>query len=299
MVFFVGGITGQVGSVVATTLLEEGKKVRALFRSAEKAAAWTAKGVEAAIGDLTDSAALAKALKGVEGAFVFLPPSQNPKDDFPDSKLIIASYKSALEAVPVSFVVLLSSIGAELESGSGLIMTNHLLETAFQDISIPTIIVRAGAFIENNSYGVKYGPYTGTFNTFNIPVDKKYAMIASADIGKEVAKRLLSGKPAKKTIVELSSPVSANDLAEAMTKVTGQTIVATPIPREGWSGFLEQSGAPPGTTGKFEEMMDAQNSELLHFGLEGTEKVAGTTTPLEVFQGVKKGLDAEAAKASS
>ena len=68
--FLVMGITGKVGGATAEHLLAHGKKVRALVRNREKASSWANQGVELVDGDWNDSAAIERALKGVEGAFV-------------------------------------------------------------------------------------------------------------------------------------------------------------------------------------------------------------------------------------
>jgi len=49
--YAVMGLTGQVGSAVANHLLAQGKQVRGIVRSPEKAAAWSARGVELAVAD--------------------------------------------------------------------------------------------------------------------------------------------------------------------------------------------------------------------------------------------------------
>ena len=76
--FFVAGITGQVGGATARRLLKGGHAVRALARDPQKAAAWAQQGVDVRQGDFNDAAAVAAALEGVEGAFLMLPPILTP-----------------------------------------------------------------------------------------------------------------------------------------------------------------------------------------------------------------------------
>ena len=76
--FLVMGITGKVGGATAEHLLAHGKEVRALVRNREKASSWANQGVELVDGDWNDSAAIERALKGVEGAFVMLPARVGP-----------------------------------------------------------------------------------------------------------------------------------------------------------------------------------------------------------------------------
>ena len=81
--FFVAGITGNVGGATAKALLAQGKHVRALVRDLGKAASWEAVGVELHAGDLTNPDALATALNGVEGAFLMQPTPIGVTRDFP------------------------------------------------------------------------------------------------------------------------------------------------------------------------------------------------------------------------
>jgi uncharacterized protein YbjT (DUF2867 family) len=94
-------------------------------------------------------------------------------------------------------------------------------------------------------------------------------MIATADIGKEVARLLVCGWSGKK-IVELGSPIRPDDIARAMSEVLGQPVKAQAIPREHWAASLEAFGMAPGTTGLYEEMMDGFNSGWIDFGVPGT-----------------------------
>ena len=96
MMFFVGGITGKVGGAAARRLLSEGHTIHTIARDPQKAAEWSGKGVDVRQGDWNDSAALAAALEGVDGAFVMVPPNVTPAPGYPESKSIIASVREAL-----------------------------------------------------------------------------------------------------------------------------------------------------------------------------------------------------------
>src|ERR1043165_7598852 len=72
--YAIAGVSGHTGSVAAETLLAQGKPVRVIVRDAAKGAAWSQKGAEVAVASLEDTAALTRALTGVAGAFVLLPP---------------------------------------------------------------------------------------------------------------------------------------------------------------------------------------------------------------------------------
>ncbi len=286
--FLVTGITGNVGGAAARHLLAAGHTVRALVRDPQKAADWAKLGVELRQGEFIDTAALASALEGVEGAYLMMPPILVPSPDYADAKAVAASFAQALQQTPPPRLVLLSSFGSEKSSGLGLITSTHLMEEALGDLPFPTAFVRAGGFIENAVGSLDTAAKTGVFYSFAQPTDRTFPTTATADIGAEVARLLSAGWEGKK-IVEIGSLISPDDLAQAMSEVLGRPVTAQAIPREQWTATMEGFGMPPGSTGNYEEMMDGVNSGWISFGQPGAESVAGTTTPAEVFGAARGG----------
>jgi uncharacterized protein YbjT (DUF2867 family) len=279
--YFVSGITGQVGGAVARRLLADGHTVRTLARDPNKAADWSKMGVDVRRGDSNDAAAVASALDGVEGAFLMMFPAP-PTPGYPEARATVSSYRAALRQAPPPRLVILSSFGSERTSGLGNITSTHLLEEALSAVSFPTAFVRAGSFIENYSYGLQQANATGSFGVFLTPTDRAVPMIASADIGDQIAHLLRTDWSGKK-IVELGSHISPDELARAMSGVLGKPVEVRSIPREQWKDSLAHMGIPAESISPYEEMMDAINSGWIDFGASGTESVAGTTTPAEVF----------------
>jgi uncharacterized protein YbjT (DUF2867 family) len=216
--FLVMGITGNVGGATARHLLAQGKKVRALVRDREKAAIWTDQGVELVDGDWNDAAAIERALEGVDGAFVMLPAIWAPSPDFKEAKGVIANYVEALTKAPPPRVVALSSMGANRTSGLGMITALALLEQGLHDLAPPIVIVRAGGFFENFLYGLHVAQ-GGTLPVYYSPTDRKSTMVATKDIGAEVATLLIGPEWSGRRIVELGSMVSADDVAAQLGEV--------------------------------------------------------------------------------
>ena len=279
--YLITGITGQVGGAAARHLLKMGKRVRALVRDEAKASAWSEQGVELAKGEWEDAAAVAQALEGVEGAYLMMPPSQVPSPDFSEARAVIASYREALDKCPPPKVVALSSMGSEKTSGLGLITATHLLEEGLADRPFPVAWVRAGSFYENYLFGLQAGQ-GGTLPNFYAPTERKVPMVATEDIGAEVA-RLLTSEWTGERVIELGSMVSADELATELGAALGREVKAQAIPREGWTGTLEQMGLPKGGTAAYEEMLDGVNSGWIGFGVKGAERVEGSTRARAVF----------------
>ena len=289
--FLVMGITGKVGGATAKHLLAQGRKVRALVRNREKAANWADQGVELVDGDWNDSAAIERALKGVEGAFVMLPAVWAPSPDFKEAKDVIANYVKALTKVAPPRVVALSSMGANRTSGLGMITALSLFEQGFRNLTSPVAFVRAGGFFENFLYDLQ-AAQSGTLPVFYNPTDRKSTMVATNDIGAQLAKLLTGSAWSGHRVIELGSMVSADEVAGQLGEVLKLEVKAFAIPRAGWAGAFEQTGIPKGHTGAAEDMFEAVNSGWMDLGVKGTEHVAGTTSARSVFAEAQKGAKA-------
>jgi uncharacterized protein YbjT (DUF2867 family) len=289
--FLVMGITGKVGGATAKHLLAQGKKIRALVRNRDKAANWADQGVELVDGDWNDSAAIERALKGVEGAFVMLPAVWAPSPDFKEAKDVIANYVKALAKVAAPRVVALSSMGANRTSGVGMITALSLFEQGFRNLTSPVAFVRAGGFFENFLYGLQ-AAQSGTLPVFYNPTNRKSTMVATNDIGAQLARLLTGAAWSGHRVIELGSMVSADEVAGQLGEVLKLEVKAFAIPRAGWAGAFEQTGIPKGHTGAAEDMFEAVNSGWMDLGVQGTEHVAGTTSARDVFAGAQKGAKA-------
>lgn len=284
--FFIAGITGHVGGAAARHLLSQGKQIRTLLRTPGKAKDFADQGVEIQQGDLNDAEALARALQGVDGAFLLMQPTMTPPPDFSDAKKSLASYTAALAKAPVPRLVALSSVGSEKTERLGNITATSLMERAFSDLPFPAAFVRAGSFYENYASALATAQHTGKYFSFQ-PVDLPVPAIGTVDIGKLVAELLLSEWTGKRYI-ELGSPATANEMAAAVGKVIGRDVQAQAIPRQGWAETLQQFGMPPGSTGPYEQMMESIANGWITFGQPGTEHVPATQTPEEFFAGVAR-----------
>jgi uncharacterized protein YbjT (DUF2867 family) len=289
--FLVMGITGKVGGATAEHLLAHGKKVRALVRNREKAANWANQGVELVDGDWNDSAAITRALEGVDGAFVMLPAVWAPTPDFAEAKGVIANYVEALTRAAPPRVVALSSMGANRTSGLGMITALSLLEQGFRDLISPIAFVRAGGFFENFLYGLHVAQ-GGTLPVYYNPTNRKSTMVATTDIGAEVASLLSGPAWSGLRVVELGSMVSADEVAAQLGEVMQRDVKAFAVPRAAWAAAFEQFGIPKGQTGPAEAMFDSVNAGWMDLGVQGTEHVAGTTRARDVFAAAQQAVTA-------
>jgi uncharacterized protein YbjT (DUF2867 family) len=274
------GVTGQVGSAVADTLLSQGKKVRVVVRNPEKAASWRDRGAEIAVANYDDVDALQSAFRGTEGVFVINPPNFAPEPGFPETRAFVAAIREALAAAKPARVVALSSIGAQQSSGTGLIQSLHILEEELSALPIPVAFLRAGWFIENSRWDVP-SAREGRIFTYLQPLDKEFSLVATLDIGRTGAE-VLSQNWKGNRFIEVAGlkPCSPRQLASAFSKILNYPVEAIAVPRETWVETFVAQGIPADRTAYRVEMLEAFNSGHISFGVPGTEHVTGTI-PLE------------------
>jgi NAD(P)H dehydrogenase (quinone) len=278
------GISGRVGGAIAENLLAQGEQIRAIVRNPEKAAGWRDRGAEIAIADVDDPNALASAFAGTDGVFLMVPPNFAPAPGFPETRKTLAAYHASLAKALPKKAVYLSSIGAEQTSGLGLITSSHLLEQTLGDLPIAHAFLRAGWFMENHAWDVTTAQAEGKIFSNLYPLDRKFSLVATADIGKAGADVLRQEWKGTRHI-EVAGPeqYSPNDIARAMSSALGRTVEAVAVPRENWTEFFVGQGMPEGRTEPRAEMVDGFNSGWIHFGVAGTEHITGTTSLTSVI----------------
>jgi uncharacterized protein YbjT (DUF2867 family) len=130
----------------------------------------------------------------------------------------------------------------------------------------------------------------GTLPVYYNPTNRKSTMVATNDIGTEVATLLTGPAWSGKRVIELGSMVAPDDVAKQMGEVLNRGVKAFAVPRAGWAEAFEQFGIPKGHTGPAEEMFEAVNAGWMDLGVEGTEHVAGTTSARDVFAAAQKAV---------
>ncbi len=108
-------------------------------------------------------------------------------------------------------------------------------------------------------------------------------MVATNDIGAEVATLLTGPAWSGHRVIDLGSMVSADEVAEQLGEVLKRDVKAFAIPRAGWAEAFEQFGIPKGHTGPAEEMFESVNAGWMDLGITAREHVAGTTSARDVF----------------
>ncbi len=200
------GATGHVGSKIADALLGAGEPVRVIGRERVRLGPLAGKGAEPFPGDMRDPAFLAKAFAGARAAFVMIPPRLDASNVRAYQDEIAEALASALSAARVPRVVSLSSIGAHLPEGTGLIRGLHELESKLDRRKEGAVAhLRAAYFMENHLFNI---PVIRSQGICGSPVrpDVPLPMIATKDIAGVAVRLLLDEKVAGHTVRYLLGP---------------------------------------------------------------------------------------------
>lgn len=271
--YAITGITGQVGSAVAETLLSNGEAVRAVARDPSKATRWTERGCMLALADMTDAEALTRAFDGAEGVFLLVPPIFDPSPDLAEVRAVIAAVRAALVAARPERVVVLSTIGAQVPKPN-LLNQLGLVERELRTLDLPVAFLRAAWFMENAAWDIEPAR-DGIIQSFLQPLDRAIPMVATSDVGATAA-RLLQENWHGRHVVELQGPalISPNDLAATFASLLGRPVEAQAVPRADWEGIFRTQGMTNPLPRM--QMLDGFNEGWIAF--EGPEPVTGTTT---------------------
>ena len=190
--YVITGATGNTGRIIASTLLDAGQQVRIIARDAEKAKELTEKGAELFKGSTNDVGLLKKAFAGVNTVYAIIPMNMQAADYTAFQMEHVNAIAEAMEACNVKNVVALSSQGAHISSGSGIILGLHNMEERFNQIDgLNTLNLRPCYFMENTLGMVGLIKESGIMGS-PIKADLSFPMIATKDIANYAAKRLLA-----------------------------------------------------------------------------------------------------------
>jgi uncharacterized protein YbjT (DUF2867 family) len=283
--YVITGASGNTGSVVTHSLLNNGKQVRVIGRNPDHLRMFTQPGAEAVITDLTDTSALVRAFSGAEGVYAMIPPDPTLPDVLAYDERIASSLASALSDARVPHVVVLSSIGADKDSGTGLVLGLRRFEKALDQInSLNVLHLRAGYFMENtlSQAGIIHamestaGPLRG---------DLKLPMIYTGDIGTAAAVALLKldfhGHQTRELLGQRD--ISYDEATSIIGKALGKpNLKYTQLPEEQLRPALKNMGMSDNFIQLLLEMSAALNSEYMR-ALEPRLPKNTTPTSFETF----------------
>ena len=259
------GATGHTGKKITEALLAAGRKVRALGRSASKLAALKNAGAEVLTGDAADAAFLARAFRGAAAVCTLLPTDRQSPDYRARQAQEGEAIVQAIRASGVRYVVALSSLGADLSEGTGLITGLHTQEERLKRLAIEgsnVLLLRPVSFFENFIDTLELIKHQGIIAD-SVSPDLALPMVATRDIA-AVAAQALAARDWRGVVVhELLGPrdLSHREVARILGARIGRPeLEYVQLPYVDMAGALVRAGASPSFAGLYVEMTRAFNA---------------------------------------
>lgn len=246
MNIIVTGSLGNVSKPLTEALLQLGHQVTVISHSADKQGAISALGATAAIGSVTDADFLISVFAGADAVYCMVPPHFTAPDNRAYYRSIGAAYAQAIQATGVSRVVHLSTWGADLPSGTGLIVGSHDIEGLLNQL--PNVCVthlRAGYIYYNLLHYqgmIKAAGFMGA--TFG--GDDLLPLVAPVDIAVAAAQELTQATGPRVRYVA-SDERTPTEVARVLGEAIGRPDLQwrTFTPEQGYAGLAQQQMPAP------------------------------------------------------
>lgn len=292
--YAVFGVTGRTGAAAADALLQAGQRVRVVVRNPAQGQPWAERGAEVAVADLTDLAAMTRALRDVQGAYVVCPQHYGREDLFEMAALMADTVARASLAAGVPKLVALSSVGADRDSEIGWIGMNRVFEQRLGEAGVPTLFLRAAYFMKNWTPLVQQAVRSGTLPTFLAPPQRRLPMVATVDVGSAAA-ALLQEEWTQTCAVTLSGPAdySPNDVAAVVSATVKKPVDVAVLPQSDWPLALVGAQFSTAALAGFTEITVGLNSSQIDINSDASAtQRAGTTTLEQVIAAIAQGRPA-------
>jgi uncharacterized protein YbjT (DUF2867 family) len=280
----VTGATGNTGRIITQRLLDAGKPVRVIGRSADRLRGLANAGADPVVASLEDSAALDRALRGAKTVYAMTPPDYTAPDAAAYQKRVGESIAGAIRRAGVPHVVHLSSIGAQNRTGAGPVSGLGRQEERLDAIPSCNVLHLRAAFFMENLFAMLPMIREGMLAA-PLPPDVPSPWIATCDVGAAAAAALLALDFQGKQIRELHGQrdLTWNEVAEVVGRVVGRPELRfVRVPFEAAQEGFVQMGVSLSVAAAYMEMYEALNDGRMR-PLESRSRRNTTPTSIEQF----------------
>lgn len=264
MKIIVTGSLGHISKPLTKELVQKGHTVTVISSNPEKQKDIEALGATAAIGSIEDVDFLTTTFTGADAVYCMIPPNYYFDPNLDLSAYVVRTannYAQAIQRSGVKRVVHLSSIGAHLDKGTGLILSHRDAENILKEIPGVAITHMRPTSFHYNLYSF-------------IPVIKNSGMIASSyggedkvvwvspiDIAAAVADEIVEPVVGRKIRYVASDELTCNEVAGILGTAIGKPDLKWEIiSNEQMQNGLEAAGMNPRIAAGLVEMQTSIHS---------------------------------------
>jgi len=270
MKIVITGSLGHISKPLTLELLQKGHPVTVISHNTERQKDIEAIGAAAAIGSFEDVNFLTTTFKGADAVYCMISSGNSYFDPGFDLMAYTGklgnNYKQAIQKSGVKKVVFLSSIGAHLEKGNGLLAFYYIIESILNtlppDVSIT--FMRPVGFYYNLLGFINTIKTQGAIAT-NYGGDDKKPWVSPIDISSAAAEELVTPSKGRKVRYVASDEIRCNELARVLGASIGKPDLRwVVIPDEQMLNGLVAAGMNPNIAAGLVEMNAAANNRKLY-----------------------------------
>ncbi len=263
------GSLGHIGKPLTEALVKKGHSVTVISSNSEKQKAIESIGAISAIGSLADVDFITSAFANAEVVHCMVPPANY----FDHSLNLLGYYQKlgnnyvqAIKQTGVKRVTNLSSIGAHLSKGNGILLGTHHVENLLNKLSSDVSIthIRPTEFFYNLLPQV-YSAKKNGFIASNIGNEVVNSWVSPIDIASAIEEEITTPFSGRKVRYVASEELTYNELASILGKAIGNPALKwLAITDEQMKNGLIAAGMKPEIGVGLTEMCAAINSGLLY-----------------------------------
>lgn len=284
MKIIVTGSLGNISKPLTLELIEKGHDVTVISSNIERQNEIENLGAKAAIGTMEDVNFLTETFKRADvvyamealNAGVFF----NHEIDFINANIQIAkNYKEAIEKSGVKNIIHLSSIGAHMENGNGILKSHYEVEKVLnqlpEDISIK--------FMRPVGFYYNMFAFIPTIKSQNLIIqnyggDDKEPWVSPLDIASTIAEEIEKPFNGREIRYIASEEISPNEIAQTLGEAIGNSDLKWHvISDEDLLNNLINAGMNPKTAKGFVEMNMARRENVLYEDYYKNRPILGKT----------------------
>lgn len=269
MKIVVTGSLGHISKPLTQELVQKGHEVTVISSKPERKHVIEAIGAKAAIGKIEDAGFLTAAFSGNEAVYTMVPPVNynNPDLDMTaEVRLCVDNYAEAIKTSGLKRVVHLSSIGAHMDKGNGLLRFHHIAESILAELpaDVAVTFMRPTGFYYN-LYGYINMIKGQGMIAANYGGEDKTVWVSPVDIAEAIADEITSPLHQRKVRYVASDELTANEAASILGSVIGKPDLRwVIISDEQMKHGLISTGMNPGIAAGMVEMYAAGHSGKIY-----------------------------------
>jgi uncharacterized protein YbjT (DUF2867 family) len=288
MKVIVTGSLGNISKPLTKELVQKGHHVTVISSNKEKQTDIEALGATAAIGSLEDVDFLVSSFTGADAVYCMVPPNNYfdlNLDLLAYYRRLGNNYAQAIGQSDVKRLVNLSSIGAHLDKGSGILLGAHDVEQILNELLSDVAIthMRPTSFYYN-LYGYVDTIKAEGFIAANYGADDKIPWVSPIDIAAAISEELVTPLVGRKVRYIVSEELTGNETAHILGVAIGNPdLIWKIISNEQMISGLEAVGMNPQIAEGLVEMYASLHSGKLQQDYELHKPIAIGKVKLKDF----------------